>query len=95
MNQAELIDEVTARVSMETGISKTTAKRVLDALGEVVKDELAKGNEVPLPGLGKLTVDKRAARRGRNPSTGEKIDIPAKRVPKFTAAKALKDAVAG
>lgn len=81
MTKQELIDEITTRVSMETGISKTTSKRVLDALAEVAKDELAKGNEVPLPGIGKLTVADKPARKGRNPKTGAEIDIPAKRVP--------------
>lgn len=92
MNQAELIDAIAAKAP-NNSTSKTTAKAHLDALAEVVKAELKAGNEVTLPGLGKLTVETRAARKGRNPATGAEIDIPAKRVPHFAAAKALKDAV--
>lgn len=90
MTKQELIDVLKKKTNQP--ISAVT--NVLDALAEVAKDELAKGNEVPLPGLGKLTVTDKPARKGRNPATGEEIDIPAKRVPKFVAAKALKDAVA-
>ena len=77
-----------------TGLPKQAAGDALDAIGTIVHTELKCGNEITLPGIGKLSVTERAARTGRNPATGEEIAIPAKRVPKFSAVKALKDAVA-
>lgn len=94
MNQAQLIDAISSHHS-NTGVSKAAIKFVLDAQSEIAQKELANGGEIPLHGIGKLTVAEKAARKGRNPATGEEIDIPAKRVPKFSAAKALKDVVAG
>lgn len=94
MNQADLINKISANATNE-GVSKATIKWVLDQQGLAAQDELAKGGEVTLPGIGKLTVKTSAARKGRNPSTGAEIDIPAKTKPHFSAAKALKDAVAG
>jgi len=95
MNQAELIDAISSHHS-NTGVSKSAIKFVLDAQGEIVRNELSKGNNdgVTLPGIGKFSAKDKPARTGRNPATGEEIDIPAKRVPKFSAAKALKDSVA-
>ena len=63
------------------------------ALFDAVKDELAAGNEVSVAGFGKFVVRNRAARTGKNPSTGETINIPATKAPAFVAGKALKDAV--
>lgn len=94
MNQADLIDEI-ANHHSNTGVSKATIKFVLDAQGEIAQKELAHHGEVTLPGLGKLSVKTRAARKGRNPATREEMDIPAKTVPHFSAAKALKDVVNG
>jgi DNA-binding protein HU-beta len=91
MNQAELI----AAVAESSGDTKATVEAIIKKVGEVAQAELQQGGEVTLPGLGKLTVKTTAARKGRNPSSGAEIDIPAKNVPKFSAAKALKDAVAG
>ena len=93
MNQAELINAIAANIN-NTGTSKATIKFVLDTQAEIAQAELKAGNEVTLPGLGKLTVKARAARTGRNPATGEEMQIAAKQVPHFSAAKALKDAVA-
>lgn len=93
MNQADLITSISEHHS-NTGVSKATIKFVLDAQGEIAQAELHTGGEVTLPGLGKLSVKTRAARKGRNPATGAEMDIPAKTVPHFSAAKALKDAVA-
>ncbi len=73
--------------------SAAVTESILDALGSVVQEQLAKGGEVILPGIGKLSVTERSARTGRNPQTGEEILIDAKKAPKFSAAKALKDAV--
>lgn len=89
MNQKELIEAIA-----EKGHSKHTAEAVLKALGEVVQKCVSTDGDVTLPGIGKISVKHRAARAGRNPSTGESLHIEAKRVPSFTAAKALKDAVA-
>ena len=89
MNKAELVGKV-----KPAGASNAVAESVLDALGKVVQEALAKGDEVTLPGIGKLTVKSRAGRTGRNPATGATLAIPAKKVPHFSAAKALKDAVA-
>jgi DNA-binding protein HU-beta len=89
MNQAELIHEV----SGISGENKKAVEAVLKTAADVIYAELQKGGEVTLPGLGKLTVKAKAARTGRNPKTGEEIEIPAKTVPHFSASKALKDAV--
>ncbi|WP_417066653.1 HU family DNA-binding protein [Niveibacterium terrae] len=86
----ELIDALAERTQQP----KTVTEAFVDALGESVQAALAKGDEVVLPGLGKLTVKAKAAKAGRNPKTGEAITIPARKVPAFSAAKALKDVVA-
>lgn len=90
MTKQELIDAIAAG----TDQSKKTIDQVLNHLGLAVMHELKNGGEVTLPGLGKLSVKTTTARKGRNPATGDEIDIPSKNVPKFSAAKALKDAVA-
>lgn len=91
MNQAELI----LKTAQATGVSKKDVEQVLKTASDLIASTLAEGGEATLPGLGKLSVNERAARPGRNPKTGEAIKIPAKKVPHFSAAKALKDAVAG
>lgn len=91
MNQTETI----ATVAEVAGVSKAEAEHVLKTLGEVVKDELACGGEVRLPGIGKLSAEARPARKGRNPRTGKIIDIRARSVVKFYPAGALKEAVNG
>lgn len=75
-------------------LSVKQCDQALNALGNVVRDTLKAGGEVSLPDIGKFSVAGRAARAGRNPKTGEAIQIPAKRVPAFSASKALKDVVA-
>lgn len=90
MNQQQLI----LTVASVSGESKKTVEAVLKTTADVIAAELFEGGEVALPGLGKLGVKDRGARTGRNPATGEEIQIPARRVPAFSAAKALKDAVA-
>ena len=91
MTKAELIKAV----QKETGgnITAVAVTGVLEALGTVAIAELQKGNTVPLPGLGVMGVVDRAPRTGRNPQTGAVIQIEAKKAPKFTAGKALKDAL--
>lgn len=89
--QAELI----ANIASISGESRKTVEHVLKTTADVIHATLAEGGDVPLPGLGKLAVRAREARVGKNPKTGEPVSIPAKRVPHFSAAKALKDAVGG
>lgn len=93
MNQAELISAISAHHSNE-GISKASIKFVLEKQGEIAQAVLSAGEEITLPGIGKLSVKNRQARKGRNPATGAEMDIPEKNVPHFSAAKVLKDAVA-
>jgi len=87
------LPELTAALADKTGFTKTTADSVIRALGETVHEALRQGDEVTLPGLGKFSVSHMEARTGRNPQTGEAIEIAARNKPTFSAAKALKDAV--
>ena len=89
MNRAELID----LISEKAEITKASAVRAFDALLEGVTGSLQKGDPVVIVNFGTFTVKLRAAREGRNPSTGEKIKINAAKVVGFKAGKALKDAV--
>lgn len=90
MNKADLI----AKMAKDSGISKAVATKALDSLLEGIKSALKKKDKVTLVGFGTFSVLQRKARKGRNPRTGKEINIPAKKVPKFTAGKELKDAVA-
>ena len=89
MNKSELIDAIAASAD----ISKADAGRALDATLEAVTGALKKGDSVSLVGVGTFAVKERAAREGRNPQTGQTIQIAAAKVPGFKAGKALKDAV--
>jgi DNA-binding protein HU-beta len=89
MNKSGLVD----KVQEVLGGTKAEAERVVDAIIDGVTDSLKKGDEVSIAGLGIFSTKVRPARQGRNPRTGETIKVPAMRVPKFRAAKALKDAV--
>ncbi|MCK4577056.1 HU family DNA-binding protein [candidate division WOR-3 bacterium] len=90
MNKQDFIDLVAKRA----GITKREAKDSIDTLfGEITK-ALKKGKKVTFVGFGTFSTRKRKARKGRNPKTGETIKIAAKKVPKFSAGKALKEAVA-
>lgn len=75
------------------GSTKSQAEAVVEAMINSIVDTLKKGDEVSIAGLGIFSVKERAARTARNPRTGEAIKVPAMKVPKFRAAKALKDAV--
>lgn len=87
-------DEFVSAVALLAGTTKKDTEAVIKALGVVVQDNLRQGGEdVSLPGLGKFSTVVKAARTGRNPKTGESIEIAARKSPKFTAGKALKDAV--
>lgn len=89
MNKASIVDAVHA----ELGTTKAQAERVVDTIIDSIVGTLKKGEEVSIAGLGIFSAKQRAARSARNPKTGETIQVPAMRVPKFRAAKALKDAV--
>ena len=89
MNKSELIEAV----AESADIPKAVAARALDAMVESVTDSLKKGESVSLVGFGTFTIKERAARTGRNPQTGQPIEISAAKVPSFKAGKALKDAV--
>jgi DNA-binding protein HU-beta len=89
MTKMELIDRIAAGASL----SKADASRALDATLDSVKAALKKGQKVTLVGFGTFSTSKRKARKGRNPRTGQVINIPAARTPKFSAGKTLKDAV--
>lgn len=89
MNKAEL----TARVARDTRMTKVKAARVIDSLLEHVMKSLKKGERASLVGFGTFTVTRRRARTGRNPQTGSPIQIPARRVVRFTAGKSLKSEI--
>ena len=89
MNKTDLIDAI----ADSADISKAAAARALDGFVGAVTDALKKGDQVSLIGFGSFTVRERAARTGRNPQTGETINIKASKNPAFKAGKALKDAV--
>lgn len=89
MNKSELINHIAA----SAGITKTQATAALQAVETGVIDTLANGGQVVLTGFGTFKVTDRAARTGRNPKTGEEIQIAATKVPTFKAGKGLKDAV--
>jgi DNA-binding protein HU-beta len=88
MNKAELIKEVAKVVCV-----KKEAAAAVDAVFGAIKKALKKGDKVAIAGFGTFGVAKRAARKARNPQTGAIIKVKAKKVPKFTAGKAFKDAV--
>ena len=90
MNKVELVKSATAKIECATQKDMAIA---LDAFLESIKEELGKGGKVTLVGFGNFEVAERAARMGRNPLTGESIEIKASKAPKFKAGKALKDAV--
>ncbi len=89
MNKAELIEAV----AEQTDMSKADAGRAVEAIVTTITDAMTKQDDVSLIGFGTFTVRERAARSGRNPQTGETIQIKAAKVPAFKAGKALKDAV--
>lgn len=89
MNKTELVDAVAEKADL----SKASAARAIDAALEAISGSLAQGDQVALIGFGTFLVRDRAARSGRNPRTGEPLDIPAAKIPAFKPGKALKDAV--
>lgn len=91
MRKADLVEEVMSTVGLDT---KSQTEAVVDAVFDAITKSLSRGEEVALTGFGTFKVSHRSARAGVNPRTGEKIQIAAKTVPKFSAGKGLKDAVA-
>ena len=89
MNKAELVDAI----ADSADLPKAAASRALDAVINSITEALKTGEQVSLVGFGTFTVKARAARTGRNPRTGDPIEIAAAKVPGFKAGKALKDAV--
>lgn len=89
MNKNDLISEVAA----STGLSKNDASSSVESVFNAITKALSKGDEVRLVGFGTFSVAKRKASTGRNPRTGEPMNIPASTQPKFKAGKGLKDAV--
>ena len=89
MNKKELVKAISEKLE----ITQKAAGEQLDAILDVITEELVQGGEVKISGFGTFSVAERAAREGRNPATGETIQIAASKAPKFKAAKALKDVV--
>lgn len=89
MTKAEIIEQM----ANDADTSKVVAGKALNSFIDGIQKSLKKGNKVTLVGFGTFSVSKRAARKGRNPQTGETIKIKASKAPKFTAGKAFKDAV--
>ena len=91
MTKQEFVDQVAS----QSGLGKGEATKAVDAVLGVIQETLSRGGEISFTGFGKFSVADRGARQGVNPQTGEKIQIAASRVPRFSAGSALKSAVKG
>jgi len=91
VTKAEVVDQV----AEQAGLSKQDAANAVDATLNVIQDALVRGSEVNFTGFGKFSSAERGARQGVNPQTGERIDIAASRVPRFSAGSGLKKSVRG
>jgi DNA-binding protein HU-beta len=89
VTKADLVNAMAEKA----GLSKADTEKAIKAFTDVITDALKAGEKVALVGFGTFSVGERAARVGQNPQTGEKMDIPAAKVPKFKPGKALKDSV--
>jgi DNA-binding protein HU-beta len=89
MNKSELIEAI----ANGSSVTKISAAKMLDVLMATITDALKSGDQVVIPGFGSFSTGLRAARTGRNPQTGDVLQIKASRVAKFKAGKSLKDAV--
>jgi DNA-binding protein HU-beta len=85
--------ELVGKIASEDGITKSQAEKALDGFVSAVSDALAAGDKITLVGFGTFSVGERAQREGRNPRTGEKIQIPASKIVKFKAGKTLSEKV--
>jgi DNA-binding protein HU-beta len=90
MNKQELV----AEIAKKTALTKAASEKAVNAFVAAVSESLKKGNSVQLIGFGTFSVQKKAARKGRNPQTGKEIKISAKNVPAFTAGKSFKSLLA-
>jgi DNA-binding protein HU-beta len=89
MNKAEIV----AKISDDVGLSKSAVSKVVDSLFQKIGKAMKKGTPVTFVGFGTFKAVKRKSRKGRNPQTGATITIPAAKVPKFSAGKALKESI--
>ncbi|CAN5755755.1 MAG: HU family DNA-binding protein [Thermoleophilaceae bacterium] len=89
MTKSEFVDQVGSK----SGLPKNDASKAVDAVLEVIEETLKRGGDVNFTGFGKFTVAERGARQGVNPQTGERIQISASRVPRFSAGSALKKSI--
>ena len=89
MNKAELVEEV----ANQTGLTRKVSRKAVNAVTSVITDSLVREERVTLVGFGTFQVMERKARRGRNPQTGQTIQIPAKKVPRFRPGKGLREKV--
>ena len=89
MTKQEFIDQLASK----TGLGKSEASKAVDGTLDVIQETLSRGGEVSFTGFGKFSVAERGARQGVNPQTGERIQIAASKVPRFSAGSALKNAV--
>ncbi len=91
MTKSEFVDQVAS----ESGLSKGDANKAVETALQVIEDTLKRGGEINITGFGKFSVAERGARQGVNPQTGERIQIAASRVPKFSAGSAPKKSIKG
>ena len=91
MNKTELVEAI----AQDSGLSNADARKAVESFITTVQSTLTQGDEIALTGFGKFSVAQRGARTGRNPQTGEEVQIKASKAPKFTAGAALKNAVNG
>lgn len=89
MTKSELID----KVAKDAKIPRAAAERAINSLTDTICEVLKKGDKITLTGFGTFQVSSRPPRKGRNPKTGEVIDIPAVKIPRFKCGKGFKDAV--
>lgn len=89
MNKSQLIDAI----AKKSGLSKTDAKKSLEGFMETTRESLQSGDKIALIGFGTFSISERSAREGRNPQTGAKMNIPAKKVVKFKAGSELTDSI--
>ncbi|ACL58149.1 HU family DNA-binding protein [Methylobacterium nodulans] len=89
MNKPDLLKAIAAKA----GVSEAIGSKVLAAFGDIATQSLKSGDDVPLPGLGKLVTVRQEARKGHNPRTGQPLQIPARLVPKLRASTTLHDAL--
>ena len=89
MNKTEFVDAVAEKADVQ----KSDAAKIVDSMVDVIGDALKKGDQITLIGFGTFLVSKREARKGRNPRTGEEIQIAASNVPRFKPGKALKESI--